>query len=240
MTQIILPNTNITGANLWSQVEDNDQAIADVVNGDIGADNIQTGLLPPTGSILQYAGGSAPTGWLLCQGQEVSRTGIYQPLFAIVSTAYGVGDGSTTFNLPDLQGRIPVGQGSHESVNARGKNEGTGEASRRPGHNHTGTALTATHTHSGSTNTAGSHSHGIYSTNLTSGFISYAALTSGVSNTFESFGNRPVHNIMESGGSHDHTISLSGGGHTHSVQVGPSGSTTDAPSFVVVNYIIKV
>jgi microcystin-dependent protein len=55
-----------------------------------------------------FAGSTAPTGWLLCDGTAVSRT-TYSDLFAITSTTYGVGDGSTTFNLPNLKGRVPVG-----------------------------------------------------------------------------------------------------------------------------------
>jgi microcystin-dependent protein len=58
----------------------------------------------PTGAVIAFAGSSAPTNWLLCYGQAVSRT-TYAALFAVVSTTYGVGDGTTTFNLPDLRGR---------------------------------------------------------------------------------------------------------------------------------------
>lgn len=59
----------------------------------------------PTGAVVPFAGSSTPTGWLGCYGQAVSRT-TYSALFAIISTTYGVGDGSTTFNLPDLRGRV--------------------------------------------------------------------------------------------------------------------------------------
>lgn len=62
----------------------------------------------PTGSINAYAGSSAPSGHLLCDGSAVSRA-TYSALFALVSTTYGVGDGSTTFNVPDLKGRVPAG-----------------------------------------------------------------------------------------------------------------------------------
>jgi microcystin-dependent protein len=62
----------------------------------------------PSGVILPYAASSAPTGWLLCYGQAVSRT-TYAALFAVTSTTYGVGDGTTTFNLPDLRGRVAAG-----------------------------------------------------------------------------------------------------------------------------------
>ena len=64
----------------------------------------------PVGSIVMYAKGAGdePTGWLLCDGQAVSRT-TYAGLFGAIGTVYGVGDGSTTFNLPDMRGRMPLG-----------------------------------------------------------------------------------------------------------------------------------
>lgn len=65
----------------------------------------------PIGVVLPYAGSSAPTGFLLCDGSAVSRT-TYSALFAIISTTFGVGDGSTTFNLPDMRSRMPIGVGS--------------------------------------------------------------------------------------------------------------------------------
>lgn len=67
------------------------------------------GGLAPSGAVLPFAGGSAPTGWLLCFGQAVSRT-TYSELFSTIGTTYGVGDGSTTFALPDLRGRVAAGE----------------------------------------------------------------------------------------------------------------------------------
>lgn len=67
------------------------------------------GGLAPAGVVLPFAGSTAPTGWLLCFGQAVSRT-TYAALFTALGTSYGVGDGSTTFALPDLRGRIPGGK----------------------------------------------------------------------------------------------------------------------------------
>lgn len=63
----------------------------------------------PIGLILPYAAATAPTGFLLCFGQNVSRT-TYAALFALLSTTYGAGDGSTTFGLPDLRGRFVAGK----------------------------------------------------------------------------------------------------------------------------------
>lgn len=65
----------------------------------------------PSGSLQAFAGASAPNGWLLCDGSAVSRT-VYAALFANISTLWGVGDGSTTFNLPDLRGAFVRGVGT--------------------------------------------------------------------------------------------------------------------------------
>lgn len=59
----------------------------------------------PAGSMVDFAGTSAPGGWLMCDGSAISRT-VYASLFAAVGTTYGSGDGSTTFNLPDFRGRF--------------------------------------------------------------------------------------------------------------------------------------
>lgn len=69
------------------------------------------GIGAPTGSILAFGGTAAPTGYLLCDGAAVNRT-TYAALFAIIAVAYGAGDGSTTFNVPNLQQRFPLGKAS--------------------------------------------------------------------------------------------------------------------------------
>lgn len=63
----------------------------------------------PSGVVAPFAGTTAPTGWLLCYGQAVSRT-TYAALFAVIGATYGPGDGTTTFNLPDLRGRVAAGK----------------------------------------------------------------------------------------------------------------------------------
>jgi microcystin-dependent protein len=70
-----------------------------------------------SGMLMPYAGATAPTGWFLCYGQAVSRT-TYADLFAVVGTTYGAGDGSTTFNLPDLRGRVIAGKDDMGGVSA--------------------------------------------------------------------------------------------------------------------------
>lgn len=62
----------------------------------------------PAGEIKLYGGTTAPYGYFLCNGSAVSRT-LYARLFSVIGTTYGAGDGSTTFNVPDLRGRFPLG-----------------------------------------------------------------------------------------------------------------------------------
>ncbi len=96
---------------------------------------------PPTGSVTAYAGSSAPTGYLLCDGSAVSRT-TYAALYAIIGTTYGSGDGSTTFNLPDLKGRVIVGVGTGSGLSTRALGAKGGEESHTqtinemPSHTH--------------------------------------------------------------------------------------------------------
>lgn len=77
-------------------------------------DALSIDLALPAGVTVPYAGATSPTGWLLCNGQAVSRTS-YSRLFAAIGTTYGQGDGSTTFNVPDLRECNPVGIGKRAS-----------------------------------------------------------------------------------------------------------------------------
>lgn len=66
--------------------------------------------LMPTGTVVMYGSQTPPAGWLNCDGAAVSRTA-FATLYGVIRTTFGVGDGSTTFNLPDYRGNIPVGMG---------------------------------------------------------------------------------------------------------------------------------
>lgn len=68
----------------------------------------------PIGSIVPYTNSTIPENWFICEGQAISRTE-YSELFEVIGTTYGAGDGSTTFNLPNLKGRVPVGKDSSDS-----------------------------------------------------------------------------------------------------------------------------
>lgn len=93
----------------------------------------------PAGVILPYGAAAAPAGYLLCDGSAVSRT-TYAYLFAVVGTTYGVGDGSTTFNVPNMQGNVPVGIGGSGVTNLAdtgGEQTHTLIVSEIPAHTHT-------------------------------------------------------------------------------------------------------
>ena len=80
--------------------------------------------LAPSGLILMWGNASAPTNWLLCDGSAVSRT-TYSALFAIVGITYGAGDASTTFNLPDMRQRFPLGKAASGTGSTLGGTGGT-------------------------------------------------------------------------------------------------------------------
>lgn len=88
-----------------------------IVTDNISDATIQ--LLQPTGSLLMWVTDTAPTGFLLCNGQAVSRDD-YADLFGVIGTTFGVGNESTTFNVPDYRDRMPIGAGTTYSVNDSG------------------------------------------------------------------------------------------------------------------------
>lgn len=91
----------------------------------------------PAGIVLPFAGSTAPQGYLLCDGSAVSRTD-YADLFTAIGTVYGAGDGATTFNLPNLSGRVVLGVSQSHALGSTG-----GEATHvlteqeLPAHSHT-------------------------------------------------------------------------------------------------------
>tara|TARA_B100000424_G_scaffold270990_1_gene272001 strand:+ start:3715 stop:4755 length:1041 start_codon:yes stop_codon:yes gene_type:complete len=79
-------------------------------------DNFVETALTPTGVISGYGGSSAPSGYLLCDGAAIARTGVNANLFSTVGTAFGTGNGNNTFNVPDLRDRMLLGKGSNNST----------------------------------------------------------------------------------------------------------------------------
>lgn len=87
------------------------------------------------GTVAHFAAATPPTGWLACTGAAVSRS-LYGALFLAIGTTYGAGDGSTTFNLPDLRGEFIRGHDGGRGVDT-GRNLGSAQAHQMQSHTHT-------------------------------------------------------------------------------------------------------
>lgn len=128
----------LPGANSFMAIDSAGTITATVptANG-ITAANVSTSAgLNPVGAVIMYAGASAPPGFLVCDGSAVSRT-TYAALFTAISTTYGAGNGSTTFNLPNTQGVFIRGAGSQTiSGNTYSGTQGTTQIDQLRAHNH--------------------------------------------------------------------------------------------------------
>jgi microcystin-dependent protein len=184
-----------------------------------------SGTAPPTGAMLMYGGATAPGGWLICDGTPISRT-VQASLFSVIGIRYGPGDGSTTFNLPDFRGRVPVGVGTHADVGAVGNSDSVAVGSRRPAHKHTITDPGHNHTlndpghnHSPAGGATGWVGNG--------GGSGFQAGNTGL--------NWPVVGLLSA------TTGISIQSKTTGVQVGPqTGSEpSDSAAYLVCNVIIK-
>lgn len=191
---------------------------SDITDGTIvQADLSSTVPLVPVGSIMPYAGTSEPTGWLLCYGQAISRT-TYAALFAVVGTVYGSGDGSTTFNLPDLRGRVIAGQ---DDMGGSSANRLTGVTGSVDGDVLGGSGGTETHTLTVAE--MPSHGHKIADGTGGAGTNTWPEGTAGIAGMDTQTGN-----YVTSGALIQHIENTGGGGAHNNVQ----------PTFIL-NYIIR-
>jgi microcystin-dependent protein len=115
----------------------------------------------PVGAVILYSAPTPPVGWLLCNGSAVSRTD-YADLFSTIGTLYGEGDGVTTFNLPNLSGRVPAGwdpsQSEFDSVGKLGgEKDHQLTINEMPSHTHIQDAHS--HTQASHSHTVNSHTH---------------------------------------------------------------------------------
>jgi len=199
--------------------------------------NTITGILPvangriPAGVISQYAGSSAPNGYLLCEGQSVSTT-TFSDLFNAIGYSYG-GSGSS-FVIPNLQNRIPVGKGSEPEFDTLGETGGaktvTLTTAQMPSHTHTQNSHNHTqdphnhtqdphnhsqneHGHTASTTSTGTHQHQLSAVN------SVFASPRGTSTTNVNHPNNVSTTILTNSG---------GGGHSHTISVANSTATNIA------------
>jgi microcystin-dependent protein len=124
-----------------------------------------------TGTIVSYGSNTAPDGFLDCDGTAVSRT-TYASLFAVIGTTYGTGDGSSTFNLPDLQDNVPLGKSGTKSIGSTGGSATqTTTGSVSVGNTTLSTSKIPSHTHTitqgGALNQFGARAHGCNTSDTT-------------------------------------------------------------------------
>ena len=195
------------------------------------------------GAIKPWGKSTAPAGYVLCDGTAISRT-TYADLFAIIASTYGAGNGSTTFNVPDLQGKMPQGYdgSTYNMAGTGGANTVTVSVTNNQAASSTDTlAVSVTGDISNtslSTAQLASHSHGLPGSNYNTGTGS--ARTSQGPENRKSAANSSA---AGSGTGHTHSHTLAGsltGNITTSLTgaVTASGTNTFSP-YVVVNYIIK-
>lgn len=153
----------------------------------------------PAGTVIYTARSTAPTGYLKANGAAVSRT-TYSTLFAAIGTTYGSGDGSTTFNLPDLRGEFVRGVDDGRGVDS-GRTLGSSQSSQNLAHDHGGSTNTASLT--------GSFTPGTHSTfyNISDGGVFSDGGNVGSPETGDSSNGRKIN----FDGSHSHTLSSNGG-----------------------------
>ncbi len=171
--------------------------------------NANTTGFMPTGGIAPFAGTAAPSGWLLCNGQAVSRV-TFAALFAVIGTSYGVGDNSTTFNVPNVGDRLLMGAGTF----GLGATGGNATISFNTG----GTTLTV--------NQIPSHVHG----ERIGATASVRAGASGASVAGD------VPSVSTSTTTNQNTTDAQGGGQPHDH---PVANLNILPPYLVTNWIIK-
>jgi microcystin-dependent protein len=175
----------------------------------------------PTGTVVPFAGSVAPAGYLLASGQAVSRTN-YPGLFAVIGATYGIGDGSTTFNVPDLRGFVVAGKDNMGGFNANRLSSVMASTTLGAA----GGAQTHAHSVSVSVSIGGTAS-GSLSGGTSPNVAEVAAAVSGTGAAFVN---------------HDHSVSVSG---TLTVAGGGAGSggsdaQSNAQPTFILNYIIKL
>jgi len=202
----------------------------------------------PVGAGMIWYTNTAPANWLICDGTAVSRSD-YAKLFAVLGTTYGVGNGTTTFNLPDLRQRFPMGKSASGTGNTLAGTGGTVDHTHSvPAHYHgmgTGADLNITSSGSGTTgNDSPDHTHSVgiasssvvYGWSVVGGSAGYTISGSTTSGGRSAFHTHSTPNHTHGSGNFAGKIGLVTGGVDGNAAM---TSGTQNPPYLVVNYIIK-
>lgn len=208
-----------------------------------------------TGEIKIWSTGTAPSSWLLCRGQAISRT-TYADLFAVIGTDWGVGDGSTTFNVPETQGKMIAGasatDGDFDLADTGGAKTHTLTTAELASHTHTQNAHK--HTQNAHGHTQNAHGHGASSNSTGAHTHSYSRPDGGASCTWLSGSDNGALTGRTTGssGNHSHSITVNNATATNQNTTATNQNTTATNNntgsgsahsimnpFVTFNYIIK-
>ncbi|MGO4366639.1 phage tail-collar fiber domain-containing protein [Pseudomonas sp. PAB10] len=222
--------------------------------------NLDPDSIVPPGSIVAMTIGSAPKGYLKANGAAVSRTS-YARLFNFIGTYYGAGDGSTTFNLPDLRGVFVRGWDDARGLDPnralgtfqQGQNAWhvhTAAAAANGVHYHPGTvsSVDGVHAHTGSTTSNGNHTHAFNYINTPTSAdqpgigaaVHHTAVGNVAGNRIQNAGDHIHWLNIDAAGAHGHSITVSNdGSHTHAITVDASGGTEARPMNIAMLYCIK-
>jgi len=198
----------------------------------------------PAGSVILYAGASAPTGWAICDGSNVSRATYpsYAAQMATDSYPWGAGDGSTTVGIPDFRDQVPVGKSATRALGSAG-GEATHvlTAAEMPSHTHTGPSHT--HSFSATSSSAGGHAHTslfnfLYDNNTGLDSVWTQQGTAGAQFPVAETGSTITNTVA----SHTHTVSgTSGAGGTGATGSAGSGAAHNIMQpYKAINYIIRL
>ena len=202
----------------------------------------------PIGKIDMYAGSTAPSKWRICDGSAISRT-TYAALYNVIGTTYGSGDGSTTFNLPNFKGRVPIGVGNGDATghtNHALASKGGNENAITPYHRHSYSAppantgdFTLQSTHMPShTHVQNQHRHTAPNQlKDTAGTAWAPATTKGTTTTVYTGYSTPTNQNTGGGTAHKHSITASS---SNTGYAGTDGNATGAnmQPYLTVNFII--
>jgi microcystin-dependent protein len=212
----------------------------------LGADAVA--FLVPTGTVLPYAASSAPTGYLICNGDAISRS-TYADLFNIIGTTYGVGNGSTTFNLPDLRGRVPAGAddiggsdaGRLDTSNTLGTGIGNQNHtlldSQIPAHNHSVSVSGSQNVNSGGHSVDHSHNMNFrISNNVSLGGNALGLMQ----DNWSSLNVSKTTSGVNADHSHNFNVSFTSTGNASTLGVTGGNPHPNMQPTILLNYIIKV